>query len=149
MRMSLLSLLLFTLAGAGVARAQAGEAESPSAADEAMSSEGSVTETATPSEADANAEVAGEDDPAPGRAGARRHDRPASIRIRTDASLRWAPRWVLAVRETEVGAVQRFWHRVDELPLTVRVALDGDRLAGGRVGVHLATWGALDLTVDT
>ncbi|NOY93002.1 MAG: hypothetical protein GXP55_17600 [Deltaproteobacteria bacterium] len=76
-------------------------------------------------------------------------ERPASIRVRTDVVVRWAPRWVLQARETEVGAVQRFWHRVDELPMTLRLSLDADRLMKGRIGVHLATWGTLDLTVDT
>jgi hypothetical protein len=76
-------------------------------------------------------------------------DRPATIRVRTDVIVRWAPRWVLRAREIEVGAVQRFWHRVDELPMTLRLSLDADRLMQGRVGVHLSTWGTLDLTVDT
>ena len=159
--------LLLALAGAGSVQAQSSsddgsasdETASDATASDATASDATASDAtasdATASDATASggdADPDGEEavgDRIPGRAAARSHDRPASIEVRGDAIMRWAPRWVLDVRETEVGVSQRFWHRVDELPLTMRISLDADRLMDGRVGVHIAAWGALDLTVDT
>jgi len=73
---------------------------------------------------------------------------PVRIRVRSDTIIRWQPRYVFTVDETQIGADQGFWQRVNELPLYQRLTLDGRNLADGAVDVHLSAWGALDLTFD-
>lgn len=78
---------------------------------------------------------------------------PRSTRSRTQARydmlMRWAPRYRILTQQGPVGLEEQLWDRVDALLVYHRVALDMTELADGRVSVHLAGWGALDLLADS
>jgi hypothetical protein len=83
---------------------------------------------------------------APSPAGAQ-DGSPWRTRLRVDAVMRWAPRYVIEVEQTEVGRDRLFWRRADTLPLYLRVAVDSEWTgAEGRAAVdlHTAAWAGLD-----
>lgn len=71
------------------------------------------------------------------------------VRARHDVVLRWAPRYRLDVSLDPLGLEQRLWRRVDSLPLYHRAALSAHDLVDGRLDLHFAGWGALDLFADS
>ncbi|MCB9597291.1 MAG: hypothetical protein H6719_31490 [Sandaracinaceae bacterium] len=74
---------------------------------------------------------------------------PVRARARHDAVLSWSPRHRLDTSTDPVGLEQQLWRRVDTLPLYHRVSLDASGLLEGKVSLHLAGWGALDLLADS
>ncbi len=77
-----------------------------------------------------------------------RDEPPLRWRARHDVMLQWAPRYVLDTSPDPIGLEQQFWRRVDVLPLYHRVALDATNVMG-RVDLHFAGWGAVDLLLDS
>lgn len=70
------------------------------------------------------------------------------IRARHDVLFTWSPRYRLDTTTGPLGLEDQLWRRVDALPMHHRVALDASGLEG-RLDVHLAGWGALDLFADS
>ncbi len=72
------------------------------------------------------------------------------LRLRMDTVLRWSPRYVVRVADTQLGADQVYWERVDQLPIYQRVNLDADWRGedGWAADIHASAWAALDLLFD-
>lgn len=73
---------------------------------------------------------------------------PVRISARADLYFRVTAQPRLTVEETPAGVEQRFWRAVTTAPLYERASLDAYGLMSGRVEVHLAGWGAIDLAAS-